>query len=329
MMRLRSLCQAVFGAALLGLAITPSAALADPINIGDVFAAVNNGMVQHYSQSGNTLSLLETVNTGDGGFTTGMAFDSSRNLYLTGFTSNKVYEAPQSNAASLTPIISSGLSTPESIVFDKAGNFYVSQVSGTGANKYDSGANFQTNLSNMNRSDWLDLAADQKTLYWTDEGTAIHRIDTTTNTVLSDFATGLPGGQAFAFRILPDGGVLIADDTSILRLDSSGNVVQTYTETIDGETTGFFALNIDPDGKSFFTGSFDNDKFYKFDIASGTELGAYDTGMGGGNLFGLAVAGEFTQAISSAPEPASVAMLAGAGFVGLFRYGLRRRKQAR
>jgi hypothetical protein len=62
---------------------------------------------------------------------------------------------------------------------------------------------------------------------------------------------------------------------------------------------GWFALNLDPDGTSFWSGSFLNDTFYKFDIASGTKLEEVNTGLGSGHLYGLVVYGEQTAALGS------------------------------
>ena len=56
---------------------------------GDVFVAVANGQVQWYRANG---TLVQTLNTGLGGFTTGMAFDSNHNLYVTGFSASQVSE---------------------------------------------------------------------------------------------------------------------------------------------------------------------------------------------------------------------------------------------
>ena len=40
---------------------------------------------------------------------------------------------------------------------------------------------------------------------------SVKRFNVCTDTQLSDFATGLPGPAAFALRLLPDGGALVAD----------------------------------------------------------------------------------------------------------------------
>ncbi len=80
-----------------------------------------------------------------------------------------------------------------------------------------------TQLANCDvpgHSDWIDLAADQCTMLYSDEGPAIHRFDVCTSKALTDFVTG--GGAFFALRILPDGTVLAASSASVKRFDSSG-----------------------------------------------------------------------------------------------------------
>jgi hypothetical protein len=140
----------------------------------------------------------------------------------------------------------------------------------------------------------MDLAADQKTMLYTQEGRAIKRYDVSSNTALSDFAA-LPGaGEAFALRILGDGGVLLADGDNIKRLNSSGVVVQTYDAT--GEDS-WFALNLDPDGTSFWSADFTTADVYKFDIASGNVLLHFNTGTGSSTVYGLVVFGELVAGV--------------------------------
>ncbi|MBS1519187.1 MAG: hypothetical protein JSS91_13965, partial [Bacteroidetes bacterium] len=54
---------------------------------GDVFVAVANGQVQWRRPDG---TLVQTLNTGQGGFTTGMAIDSACKLYVTNFSAGSV-----------------------------------------------------------------------------------------------------------------------------------------------------------------------------------------------------------------------------------------------
>src|SRR2546426_8518256 len=54
---------------------------------GDVFVAVADGKVNWYHGDGTFVS---TLDTGLGGFTTGMSFDSSGKLYVTDFSANEI-----------------------------------------------------------------------------------------------------------------------------------------------------------------------------------------------------------------------------------------------
>ena len=293
----------------LGLTLISGIAQAENIQKGDVFASVASGSVQHYRYVAGVLTLLETMNTGLGGFTTGMAFDKNDNLYLTMLSAGKIVKFDNANT-SLSGIFATAQGTPESLVFDMAGNLYNGNVFGPIA-KYDSAGNLLSTTT-VPRGDWIDLAKDQKTMYVTGEGGTITRFDVSTNTQLSDFAS--PGGRAFALRILGDGSVLLADGASVLRLDAAGNTVQTYN--VLGENT-WFALNLDPDGKSFWSGDYGTSDFYKFDIASGAVLDSKNTGTATSTLFGLSVAGEITQGGGGGvPEPGTVAMLIGLGVSG-------------
>jgi hypothetical protein len=72
-------------------------------------------------------------------------------------------------------------------------------------------------------------------------------------------------------------------------------VIQNYTAPGD---SNLFALNLDPDGTSFWTGDLGNGDIAHFDIASGTELGHFNglAAGGGSSVAGLSVAGEVTRA---------------------------------
>ena len=120
----------------------------------------------------------------------------------------------------------------------------------------------------------MDLETDQCTMLYTTEGSTIFRHDVCTNTPLSNFATGL-SGNAYALRILPSGDVLVAMGVNVLRLNSAGVIQQTYDAT--GENS-WFALNLDPDGTSFWSADFGTSNVYRFDIASGNVITSFNTG---------------------------------------------------
>ena len=148
-------------------------------------------------------------------------------------------------------------------------------------------------------TDWIELAADNCTLFYTSEGTLIKRFNVCTNTQLADFNVApLPGAAAYEHRILLPfqfgaGGLLVADSNAVLRLDSSGNQVQTYTLP---STTFIFALNLDPNGTSFWTADLTRGQVFKVDIQSGTILKNWSA-TGAANFHdvaGLSVKGQLT-----------------------------------
>ena len=72
--------------------------------------------------------------------------------------------------------------------------------------------------------------------------------------------------NAFALRQLSDGTVLVADADRVVRLDALGNLIQTYGL---GSDSLLFALNIDPNGKDFWTAGYFSGNVYEYDINSG------------------------------------------------------------
>jgi hypothetical protein len=267
---------------------------ATTFQVGDVFVATDQGGTVQWREPDGTLHA--TLPTLPSVSTTGMAFDSSDNLYVTGFDGNQV--SVLNNMGVLTGAFGSGYNAnPESILFDEAGNAYVGQADGTrDILKFDSAGNplASFNVATSDRgSDWIDLAADQCTMFYTSEGSEVKRFDVCTNTQLADFAPpGTLHRPAFALRLLlpaQGGGLLVADSQDIHRLDGSGAVAQTYDAP--GENC-WFALNLDPDSTSFWSADFCTSNVYKFDIATGSVLTSFNTGTPANTVFGLAVFGE-------------------------------------
>jgi hypothetical protein len=247
---------------------------------GDIFVSVGNGQVQW---RGADMSLVKTLDDGTNSFeTTGLAFDSAGNLYVTDWNASTVSEFDR--FGNLVGTFGSGYNAhPESMLFDSAGNAYVGQSDGTAdVLKFDAlGTPLASyDVATENRgSDWIDLAPDQCTLYYTSEGTHVKRFNVCTNTQLSDFASGLPGTDAYAIRLLPGGGALVADQDRIVHLDGSGLVVQTYN--VPDESHFWFSLNLAGDGISFWAGDPYTGDVVRFDIASGAVLQRFVTRGGG------------------------------------------------
>ena len=152
-------------------------------------------------------------------------------------------------------------------------------------------------------SDWIDLATDLCTMYFTSEGTHVERFDVCQNLQLPNFnATAFTNTSAYAHRLMANGDTLVADTEQVLRLDDTGNVIQTYTAA--GNTNNFFALNLDPDGKSFWTGDISNNNIYKFGYCQRQFAASVQRGLGcqyerlqyAVSVGGITVAGELTAA---------------------------------
>ncbi|MCO5187116.1 MAG: peptidoglycan DD-metalloendopeptidase family protein [Anaerolineae bacterium] len=255
---------------------------------GDVFASVSNGRVLWMRSDG---TVVQTLDTGLGGFTTGMAFDSLNNLYVTNFSAGTVSRFDRSGNL-LGTFGSSYSVAPESILFDTDGNMYVGHADGDqDIRKFDTGGNLieQFDVATEARgSDWVDLLADQCTMFYTSEDYSILRYDVCTDTQLPNFTT-LPDRPAYALRLLDSGEILVADDEAIHLIGTAGQVVRTYDAAGEDD---WFALNLDPDGTSFWSGGISTGFIYKFDIETGAvSVGPLPT-CGSSCLFGLAVFSE-------------------------------------
>lgn len=304
---------------------------------GDVFVGIGGGQYQVWRQTGSgeggpIYTLVETITDGTGtvsgengsggtGYTAGCAFDSTSHLYSTNFSNTKVFKFGIPDPHTVTQIIDTNAAAQagdsESIVFDGSGNFLVGNAdfhpdgdltkavvlqyspAGTLLNTFT--------VATENRgSDWIELSADSSTLYYTSEGPHIKVFDLVHNVQLPDLnATPLPGGAAFSLRLLPQsfegGGFLVANNTSLVRTDSSGNVVQSYFGF--SEENSWFGLNLDTNGTSFWALDFNTGNLYRFNITSGNvEVGPLFTtvlnqnppftGPGGICVDGLATAAQ-------------------------------------
>lgn len=288
------------GLVLGGMAAAPAFAAA--YTIGNVFVSTGQGTVREYTPTG---TLVQTL-TGGSSYMTGSAFDANGNFYVTNFGANTVRKYDTAGTSPGT-LFGGGYSTPEMIVFNASGNAYVGSIGG-GIRKFDSSGTFQSASATGTRIDFMDLAADQKTMLFTQEGNRVGRIDVSTDTLLSNFSTAVE--NAFALRILANGNVLVADGSDIELLDSSGAQIGTYDIAGAGL---WFGLNLDDSGTSFWSATTDG-LIAEFDISTGTVLHQFNvTGTNG--TWGLAVYGEVTQGGGgggNAPEPGTLALFAAA-----------------
>ena len=284
-------------ALLLGLSLAASAhANGVPLLPGNVLVSLGNGKIGQFTPTGSLVDTLDT--TASRSEETGMCFDAAQNLYTTNFEADSMSKFDK-NGNLVAASFGSGFNQdPESCVVDQSQHIYVGQADGSHqVREFDTSGNllnsFSPDVSGQRGTDWIDLAADQKTLHYTGEGSEIRTFNVSTNTQGPVFASGLPA-PCFAHRILPDGTEVVACSTEVLHLDSSGNQIMTYPVDPNND---LFALSINPDGKSFWTADF-NGTVWNVDIGTGTVLHTFSVAStpGFGDTAGLAVIGELTVA---------------------------------
>ncbi len=280
---------------------------------GDVFAALLEGNIAQLTQRGQASRLLNTRSRGE---LTGMCFDASGNLYATNFTSRSMSKFDRNGRLVDSTWGGPFGGKPESCVVDAAGNIYTGEVGGENRiRKFTATGRLvgQYRPRTGERGiDWIDLAADQCTMFYTSEGSRVMRYDVCRDRQLSNFAQGL-SEPCFALRVRENGEVLVACSEQVYRLKADGSVRKTYPHP-GGDK--LFAMNLDPDGAHFWTGPVSGN-VYKVHIESGRGLsrpifdasapGSSDRSLarrlrgilsGDNPLGGLAVYGERTAALA-------------------------------
>jgi len=191
---------------------------------------------------------------------------------------------------------------PSSMAFDAAGNMYVGQADCTGdILKFDAAGNLvgtfdvftppPDGFGHGRGTDHIDLARDGCTIFYTSRTRHIYRYNVCTREQLNDDVRPwntqlLPGETAYHLVILPDGGVLVADSQVIVRLDASGNQMQTYIAP--GETNFWGGVDY-VDSTSFWATNAATDNVFRFDLQTGAVLARFNTGTGGLTAAGVGV----------------------------------------
>jgi hypothetical protein len=284
--------------------------------LGDVFAGVGHGIINHYNNQGTLLDTLNT--TSNSSEDTGMCFDALGNLRSTNWTANNMTQFDNMGNVTKHPWGGPFSSNPESCVLNSTStNVFVGQAGGSRQIlEFDTSGNFVKSFSPAtgNRgTDWIDLAADQSTMFYTSEDNQVRTFNVTTNMQGMPFATSLPSSPCYALRLRTGGDVMVACSNAVLHLSSSGLVVKSYLTSTYSESSFFFALNLDPDGTSFWTAGYSSGNIYRIDIASGNLIKKFHAPITV-SLAGLAVFGEPTV---GGPPPMTDAPITGAQGVNI------------
>ena len=279
---------------------------------GNVFvSAVDYGEVREYTPTG---TLVRTLSLPSGAFTlgsnpAGLAFDAAGHLFVADLVQNAVYEF-DATGAFVGAFASDIVKAPQSLVFDAAGNLLVgASRDPNNVLEYDSGGNLLTQFDVSTHDEnalWIDLAADQRTLFYTSNSGDIARYDLVTLAQGDDFfVEDIDGFRDFGVRVMPGGGALLAGRGLVRRLDATGGITKTYTPVPDA---GLFQVSRDPDGLTLWTASegivgSENGVVIAFDIANANIVHQF-TGVVPFDrpaIGGLAVFGELTEGRNGAP----------------------------
>ncbi|MGA1842254.1 MAG: PKD domain-containing protein, partial [bacterium] len=275
---------------------------------GDVLAGAGDGKVHHFDHDGNLLQVLDSYNPRElrGGETTGICFDSANNMYTTNFNAKTMSKFTKRGGLLAYPWGDTLFwMYPESCVVDADDNIYSGEINDYGPEwlrKFNTEGDLLKEFSPISEDrgiDWIDLSADQCTMFYSSEGSTIKRYDICKDEQLPDFATGL-NRPCFALRIRPNGEVIAACSNEVYRLSASGAIIRTYPRSEYNDQGTFFAMNLDPDGTSFWTALYYPGKIYRIDIETGKLLTSFEADVYP-TLAGLAVYGEETAARNLPP----------------------------
>ncbi|HJP66951.1 MAG TPA: hypothetical protein VKA30_11690, partial [Actinomycetota bacterium] len=290
--------------ATLGLSAHAAPAATSTFATGDVFAGVGSNHVLWRLSDGSANKTLTTATSSS--ITTGMGFDGSGELYVTGYTSN-IINRFKTNGSTDTTFGGSFGAHPESISFDRAGNVYVGQATGARSLlKYNAAgtqvASYAASPEGSHGTDRIDLANDQCTVYYTSQGKSVRSFNVCTNTQGPNVTSSLPGKTATDVKILPGGDLLVADTASILRLSPSGSIVKTFDQP---SRDCWSTLALGPSATSFWAGDKCASRVYQFDTSSGSLVRSFATGTKTGTVNGLGVSGGYTAGQAPPPPPPS------------------------
>ena len=252
---------------------------------GDLFVSLNTGEVQWRHADG---TLVRTL-VGSEGHAEGMGLDASGNLFVTHWCwvdETGTSDCDRGNTVDRFNTSGDRVGTfgagydcnPTSIVFGPAGDALVGQADcSQDLLRLDSEggpqASFDAAIEGRG-TNWIDLDPDGCTVFYTSEGPSVKRYDVCTGAQLADLTNSLPGGDGHALKRLPDGGVLVANDAVIARLDAAGSLVQTYD--VEEEPEAWRGLDLAEDGTSFWVANRSSGNVFRLSLADGSVITGFN-----------------------------------------------------
>lgn len=302
---------------------------ADAWGVGDLFVGVgspgwNPGRIAVYDRAGNPRSNIQ-IPRADAGYATGCYYNpDSQTLFATTFSANAIHEFDGTRSIRRTDVstLGAGVVAVESIAFNPQGDrFYVGlpwsapQMASYAYSQVTGASNPQSYSVSPGvdrataRADWVDVAVEgnETVVYYTDESAYDGNNSTPVSRVyryvpssgLRTVFAVVPEAKAYALRLLPrGGGMLVAAHAHIYRFDMQGTEVFRYNVVGGGS---FFALNITPDGRYFWTATADVENpgvsgwLHKFNITASRQP-VLSVNTGAPVVSGLCVKHEYTAA---------------------------------
>ncbi|HUA00915.1 MAG TPA: hypothetical protein VMB02_11345, partial [Candidatus Aquilonibacter sp.] len=274
---------------------------------GQIFVGSYAGTILVYNPNGTLAQVLSSGNLSVNSPIYGMNFDTAGNLYAASPQAsgvpNGTVEFFGNDGSGPTTFGTYTTGAPSDVLIDPSGNVFasgaigqsvtISQFAG-GQNGAPTNTFYPANTSNsVGNGAYIDLLDDNQSMLYTAGENWVGNFDVLYNHQNPDFADNLPGTGAYQIRELSDKSVLVAVTTEVVRLSPTGSVIQTYTP---GGSGTFYALALNSDGLSFWTGDGITGKVYQVRISDGTVLNTINTGLtfaqtGNPTIFGVAVLG--------------------------------------